>query len=77
MASVTPQEPVQRDPSVLIDGRKFFWDGQVFSTCEDASRQSEAYKNDNFEVQVVVEISGSCLLYTRRVVKEVMVTAPQ
>jgi len=76
MASVASQPPINPNHSVLIDGKKFLWDGQVFATCDDASRQSEAYKNDNFEVQMV-EVGGSYLLYTRRVVKEVVVTAPQ
>ena len=70
------RQPVNPNRSAVIDGKKFLWDGQVFATCEDASRQSDAYEKDNFEVQMV-EISGNYLLYTRRVVKEVVVTAPQ
>ena len=76
MATTPSQQPVNPNRSVNIDGRKFLWDGQMFATCEDAARQSETYKKDNFEVQMV-EVSGSYLLYTRRVVKEVVVTAPQ
>jgi len=76
MVSVPIQPPVDPNRSVTIDGKKFLWDGGLFATCEDAARQSETYKKDNFEVQMV-EVSGSYLLYTRRVVKEVAVTAPQ
>ena len=76
MANTPSQPPVSPNPSVSIDGKKFLWDGQLFGTCEDAARQSETYKRDNFEVQMV-EVSGSYLLYTRRVVKEVVATAPQ
>lgn len=76
MATSTIQPPLSPNRSVLIEGKKFLWDGQVFAACDDASRQSETYKKDNFEVQMV-EINGSYLLYTRRVVREVVVTAPQ
>jgi len=76
MAIVANKPTLDPSRSVLIEGKKFLWDGQVFATCEEASRQSDAYKKDNFEVQMV-EVSGSHLLYTRRVVKEVAVTAPQ
>lgn len=71
-----PSQPVNPNRSATIDGKKFLWDGQVFATCEDASRQSEAYEKDNFEVQMV-EVGGSYLLYTRRAVKQVVVTAPE
>jgi hypothetical protein len=76
MATIATQPPLNPNTSVLIDGKKFLWDGQVFATSEDAARQSETYKKDNFDVQMV-EVSGSYLLYTRRVVKEIVVTAPQ
>ena len=76
MAAAASQPTISPSRSVSIDGKKFLWDGEVFATREDASRQSESYKNGNFEVQMV-EVSGSYLLYTRRVVKEIIVTAPQ
>jgi len=61
------------DPNraVIIDGKKFLWDGQTFATHEEASRQAEAYRNDNFEVSLV-EQEGEHLVYTRRIVKEVV-----
>lgn len=62
--------------AVTIDGKKFLWDGQLFATQEEASRQTDAYRNDNFEVELVEE-AGRYRVYTRRVVKEVLVTAPQ
>jgi len=76
MTTVATQPAPNPKGSVVIDGKKFLWDGQVFATCDDASRQSDAYTKDNFEVQMV-EVSGSYLLYTRRVIKEVAVTTPQ
>ncbi len=76
MATTASQDPISPNPSVSIDGKKFLWDGHVFATCDAATGQADTYKKDNFEVHMV-EVSGSYLLYTRRVVKEVVVTAPQ
>ncbi len=59
----------------MIDGKKFLWDGRLFETHDDASCKAEAYKSDNFEVQMV-EADGKHLVYTRRVVKEVVVSTP-
>ena len=51
------------------------WDGQLYPNQEEASKAEESYRNDNFEVRVVKQ-EGKFLLYTRRVVKEVVVAAP-
>ncbi len=69
---------VSKNPkqSVTIDGKKFLWDGHLFENQDKGSRAAEAYLKDNFEVQMV-EVGGTYLIYTRRVVKEVVVTAPQ
>jgi hypothetical protein len=61
--------------ALTVDGKKFLWDGRHFETYHDASLQAEAYKNDNFETHTV-EDGGTYFVYTRRVVKEVVVTAP-
>lgn len=60
--------------SLTCDGKKFMWDGQVHTTREELSSLEQAYQRDNFEVRVVEE-DGKFLLYTRRVVKDVVVTA--
>jgi len=75
MESVAAKEPVKPNRAVIVDGKKFLWDGRLFETQDDASREAETYKNDNFEVQMV-EIGGTYLVYTRRLVKEIVVTAP-
>lgn len=75
MLTVATNDSVQPNRSVTIDGKKFLWDGRPFESCERASCEAEAYKNDNFEVHMV-EIEGTYLIYTRRVVKEIVVTAP-
>ncbi len=60
--------------ALFADGKKFMWDGQVYPTREEAARAAEAYQQANFEVRTVEGAEGF-LVYTRRVVKEVVVTA--
>jgi hypothetical protein len=60
--------------ALISDGKKFMWDGQLYDTREEASRTAESYQNENFQVQIVDE-DGKFLVYTRRTVKEVVVTA--
>ena len=76
MPNVAAKDSVNPKRSVTIDGKKFLWDGRPFENQSDASSAAEAYRNNNFEVQMV-EVGGTYLIYTRRVVKEVAVTAPQ
>ena len=61
--------------SLVIDGKKFMWDGRLYATREEASAVREACQSDGFEVRVVEE-GGKFLLYTRRAVKGVVATAP-
>jgi len=60
--------------SLLHDEKKFMWDGCLYATQQEAADAGKAYQNDNFEVQVAEE-EGKFLVYTRKVVKEVVVTA--
>lgn len=59
--------------ALIRDGKKFMWDGRFYATREEVSPLEEAYQKDNFEVRVAEE-EGKFLIYTRRVVKEVVVT---
>ena len=59
--------------ALVNDGKKFMWDGRALETREEASKVAEAYRNDNFEV-FLAEEDGKFLVYSRRVVKEVVVT---
>lgn len=72
---VNSQDSTSPDRSIVVDGKKFLWDGRLFDSSEEASQQAERYKKDNFEVHLV-EQGGKHLVYTRRVVKEVVVAAP-
>jgi hypothetical protein len=75
MPLVALKDSANPQRAVMIEGKKFLWDGRLFDTHDDASRQAEAYKTDNFEVQLV-ERGNQHLVYTRRLVKEVVVTVP-
>ena len=60
--------------ALVTDGKKFMWDGRSFENMEEATRVAETYENNGFEVRMAEE-GGKFLVYTRRVVKEVVVTA--
>jgi hypothetical protein len=53
-------------------GKKFMWDGKIYSNRIEAEETMQKYRNDGFEVELAEE-GGSCFLFTRRVVKEVIV----
>ena len=55
-------------------GQKFMWDGRVVDTREECLRVVEEYQRDRFEVQVV-EQDGKFLIYTRRVVREPVISS--
>ena len=60
------------DVSKIIDGKKFMWDGVVYESEKEAQDTMLKYKDDNFEVEMKEE-EGKHLLYTRRVVTEIVV----
>ena len=64
-------------PNLLMisEGKKFMWDGQLFDTHAEGLRAAEAYQSNNFEVRLV-EQDGKFSVYTRRAVKELVVTEP-
>ena len=57
--------------AILMNGKKFMWDGVDYSDGEKASEKTQKYKGEGFEVEVVEE-EGKTYLYTRRVVKHVV-----
>jgi len=59
------------DSSRIINGKKFMWDGIVYESREKAQEVMEKYKKDNFEVEFIEE-EKQYLVYTRRVVKEIV-----
>lgn len=59
------------DLSKIINGKKFMWDGTAYESEKEAKDVIEKYKKDNFEVEMVEE-ENNYLVYTRRVVKEIV-----
>jgi hypothetical protein len=60
-------------PSVAIkrDGKKFMWDKGIYSTEAEAKEKMTQYQKKDFEV-VLLNEEGKHLLYTRRVVTEIV-----
>ncbi len=57
---------------IFLNGKKFMWDGVEYPSGEKASERIQKYKGNGFEVEVLEE-GGKKYLYTRKVVKEVIV----
>ena len=56
----------------FFDRRKFLWDGETYEGVPAAEAKKGEYEAQGFETQLVEE-EGRVFLYTRRVVKEVVV----
>ena len=56
----------------ILDTKKFLWDGETYDTKEAADEAENKYKGEDFETRVLEE-EGKFLVYTRRVVTEVVV----
>jgi hypothetical protein len=60
--------------NVIFKEKKFMWDGIDYPSKEKALEKIQTYKDNGFEVETFEE-SGKTYLYTRRVVKEIIVQA--
>jgi hypothetical protein len=60
------------DISRKIDGRKFMWDGNIYSNADEAKDVETGYKKEDFETGIIEE-NGKYLVYTRKVVTEFVV----
>ncbi|MHC4117941.1 MAG: hypothetical protein ACYSWO_10585 [Planctomycetota bacterium] len=60
------------DRARFFEGKKFMWDGEEYSSKNDADEARKQYAEHGFEVESCSE-GGKVLLYTRRVVTEVVV----
>lgn len=58
--------------SLFHDGKKFLWDGCFYATRDEVFPIEAEYQKNNFEVRVTEE-EGKFLIYTRKVVKAVVV----
>ena len=57
--------------AIWVDGDKFMWDRGSYATRDEAEAKAETYAEDGFETQVV-EGESSFLIYSRRVVTEIV-----
>jgi hypothetical protein len=60
------------DVSKIINGKKYMWDNVVYESKKETQDLMEKYKKDDFEVELLEE-KNQYLLYTRRVVTEIVV----
>ena len=56
----------------FFEGHKYMWDGEVYESRDAAEGKIEEYGGNDFETQLVEE-HDEFLVYTRRVVTEVVV----
>jgi len=56
---------------LVSNGKKFMWDGVDYPSGEAASEKAQKYRDNGFEVEID-KGEGKVYLYTRRVVKEVV-----
>jgi hypothetical protein len=59
-----------------INGKKFMWDGNILPDEKPAQEIAKKYKDDGFETEVNLE-DGKYFVFTRRIVKEVIVEGNQ
>ena len=57
---------------IVVENRKYLWDGQIYEDGKDAKDKIVEYEKENFETKLVEE-GNQFLVYTRRVVTEIVV----
>ena len=62
---------MQPDSVMFREGDKLMWDGEVYETHEAAEAKQKEYADHDFETQLV-EGEGKSLVYSRRVVTEIV-----
>jgi len=58
--------------SMVVEGKKFMWDGEEYADHSAAEAKAAEYTKENFEVQVIEE-DGKHFVYSRRVVTDIVV----
>ena len=56
----------------FFEGHKYMWDGEAYPSRDAAEAKRKEYADKEFETQLIEE-EGAFLVYTRRVVTEVVV----
>jgi hypothetical protein len=62
---------MEMEEVLYVEKEKYMWDGAVYESEEEANKKKEEYEKHNFQVQLV-EQEGKYLVYTRRVVTEIV-----
>ena len=57
--------------AIWRDGDKYMWDGASYATHDEAEAKAKAYADGDFET-LVIESEGAFLVYSRRVVTEIV-----
>jgi hypothetical protein len=60
------------DSVKILDTKKYLWDGETYDSSAAATEAENKYKGENFETKLLEE-DGKFLVYTRRLVEEVVV----
>lgn len=60
------------DLARVFDGKKYMWDGRSYDNKQEMKKVKQEYRDQGFEVEVVEE-EDKYYLFSRRVVKEVVV----
>lgn len=60
------------ESALYFDGKKYMWDGQEYASKAEAAAKEKEYREKDFEVRQC-SADDKLLLYTRRVVTEVVV----
>jgi len=56
----------------VFNGKKFMWDGKVYTDKKELGEVRQKYQDDGFEAEMLEE-GNQYFLFTRRVVTEVVV----
>jgi len=60
------------DTSKIINGKKFMWDFVIYESKKEAQETMQKFKDNGFEVELIEE-ENKYLLYTRKVITEIVV----
>ena len=57
--------------AIWRDGDKYMWDGESHTTRDEAEAKAKEYADNDFET-LIIESEGAFLVYSRRVVTEIV-----
>ena len=60
------------DLARVFDGKKFMWDGKIYTNEEERREIAQKYRDDGFKVELVEE-GGEYFIFTRRIVTEIVI----